>query len=195
MGEKGMVLTLAIWSDSASDMTWLDSCLANKSQYDCAKHWRPTSSQVFAEAPPGAWRGPVDAYTDFATSFASKTVDLSFPEIPSDWRSQGPFECSKSGTTWDCSGVDYEFVVGEITVSSSLPPERILGPLPERERLQDAGSERWYVRILKTLGWSAVAIIAIVACIGGIVFMSHKSADESGSSGDENQWPYNKRQK
>jgi len=117
--ERGMVMALALWSDPGGNMNWLDSCLSDA--YDCAGS-SPASPKVFEDAPPGTWRGPVDAFPDMASSFASETVELSYPGIPEDWRSQAPFECSQAGGRWDCSSVEYQLVVSDISVLSR-PPE------------------------------------------------------------------------
>lgn len=157
--EKGMVLTLAIWSDAGANMNWLDSCASNatKSGYECANHTNFTGKSDFQEAwnqAPGAWRGPVDYYPDFASSFASRTVRFTYPSIPEWMVEQGPFQCSLGvDSKYDCSTVSYGFAVSDIKVSplEHAPVKRV----------------SWFGRLL-------IGVLGIALAIAAAVFVGYR---------------------
>mmetsp|Transcript_20152 Transcript_20152/g.65105 ORF Transcript_20152/g.65105 Transcript_20152/m.65105 type:complete len:497 (-) Transcript_20152:158-1648(-) len=157
--EKGMVLTLAIWSDAGANMNWLDSCASNatKSGYECANHTNFTGESDFREAwkqAPGAWRGPVDYYPDFASSFANRSVRFTYPSIPEWMVEQGPFQCSLGADSkYDCSKVPYGFAVSDIKVSplEHLPVERV----------------SWFTRLL-------IGVVGIALALAAAVFVGYR---------------------
>merc|ERR1719401_2217913 len=95
---QGMVLTIAIWADPKSNMNWLESCDTHR-QYDCKKNSKFTSTDVWRDAPPGTWRGPVDHYTNFSASFGNGTLSHSYPGIPPWSRFQSQLTCPRSGSS------------------------------------------------------------------------------------------------
>lgn len=132
MGESlhnGMVLVIALWSDPGGNMNWLDSCDANKTVYDCAKN-HEFNDIVWEEAnqvQPGIWRGPVDYYPDFATSFQTKDVAFNWAGIPPAIKRQVQFNCKGCETKTapcDCASVPYALTVSNIKVKHTAPSEQ-----------------------------------------------------------------------
>eukprot|EP00434_Breviolum_minutum_P001356 symbB.v1.2.001189.t1/scaffold50.1/size381796/4 len=134
MGESlhnGMVLVIALWSDPGT-LAWgfmLDSCDANKTVYDCAKN-HEFNDIVWEEAnqvQPGIWRGPVDYYPDFATSFQTKDVAFNWAGIPPSIKRQVQFNCKGCETKTapcDCASVPYALTVSNIKVKHTAPSEQ-----------------------------------------------------------------------
>mmetsp|Transcript_20253 Transcript_20253/g.47978 ORF Transcript_20253/g.47978 Transcript_20253/m.47978 type:complete len:572 (+) Transcript_20253:38-1753(+) len=122
----GMVLVIALWSDAGANMNWLDSCDANKTEYECEKHakfddivWEQAQS-----VKPGIWRGPVDYYPDFAESFETKDVAFNYAGIPLQIKRQVAFSCRGCETKdapCDCASVPYAFTVSNIEVTHQPP--------------------------------------------------------------------------
>mmetsp|Transcript_75410 Transcript_75410/g.208786 ORF Transcript_75410/g.208786 Transcript_75410/m.208786 type:complete len:402 (+) Transcript_75410:1-1206(+) len=152
--DRGMVLSLAIWSDGGSNMNWLDSCMENVSRYNCSMHPRFNSSDIFWDAWPGAagaWRGPVDVFPNVSTSFESQTTTLSYPYIPTWMKTQTPFQCESALGKFDCSKVAYGFAIRDIQIRSLHP-----GRFP------------WF--------WLVVGAVALLVA-GGIAYVMTRGPD------------------
>eukprot|EP00933_Yihiella_yeosuensis_P074427 TRINITY_DN83367_c0_g1_i1.p1 TRINITY_DN83367_c0_g1~~TRINITY_DN83367_c0_g1_i1.p1 ORF type:complete len:398 (-),score=70.93 TRINITY_DN83367_c0_g1_i1:84-1136(-) len=189
MGEslkKGMVLVLALWSDTGGNMNWLDSCSAKETEYNCSANSRFTD-EVYKESlkvKPGAWRGPVDYFPSRAKSFDidPPTTTLSYPGIPVPYRTQPKFTCngckgapSVTKVTCNCAAVPYEFTVSNIKVTSKEKDPAATPVKPPHPKAsgksgvpvtvpEKTGANTWVRLALVTSAVLAVALIAAACC-------------------------------
>ncbi|CAL1132622.1 unnamed protein product [Cladocopium goreaui] len=163
---NGMVLVVALWSDPGGNMNWLDSCDANKTVYDCQKNWEFNDSvwEEANEVKPGIWRGPVDYYPDYATSFQTKDVAFTWSGIPLPIKRQVKFNCQGCETKeapCDCASVPYAFTVSNIKVTHTAPPERT----PNEPGTTPGGGAGGGSSLMMTILVPMGIALAVAACV------------------------------